>query len=72
MAALRRAYLGEAEAARTMEAEQRQLRPLTPAPAPPPAPPPAAKAEKPQAAPAPRGEICPLCGLKAFRFGESG
>eukprot|EP00435_Cladocopium_sp_Y103_P049238 s2040_g14.t1 len=61
--ALRCAYLGEADAGRTMEDERRQLRPLTPAPAPPPAPAATAlKAPKaPPAAPAPRGEICPTC-----------
>ncbi|CAL1140540.1 unnamed protein product [Cladocopium goreaui] len=61
--ALRCAYLGEADAGRTMEEEHRHLRPLLPAPVPPPAPPPpVAKAEKaPQAVPAPRGEICPTC-----------
>jgi hypothetical protein len=71
--ALRCAYLGEADAGRTMEEEHRHLRPLLPAPVPPPAPPPpVAKAEKArQAVPAPRGEICPTCGLNAYRFGES-
>ena len=51
--ALRCAYLGEADAGRTMEEEHRHLRPLLPAPVPPPAPPPpVAKAEKaPQAVP---------------------